>query len=837
MLPFKKFNLVLVSFLLCDQTILPDSHNKQNLNSNSQKVGLTQEVDFEREAFESLMTLSREHTQNIGFCIQQILQTLSSNKEQIKIHNKKEVIKTLEQLQDVIEMLIQDTYSKNTKNALTEGIVFTNGIMHFLLNGLKTDFNDFDTKKLIAQIQKKSALDISDETMHSLAKKNTSMVKELIYASDRMGLTWCNLAYRKFKDTHGYSIIKNGAIVSATVILAGWILNNSTFIEPNGGFWHRWIGTTPRQLTNGSFEFDTKLQKTVDEIKQDIETYQKKLDPSRRDQAIIKELLAGQEFLEKNPQEKTVLISAIVDKPETIFQSLSKCTKSLQSSGIITIGALCTVSISGITEYLLGDWYQKGKLTGEKTLDDLDKLMTGSKANKALNADGQEKVYFKDLVGCEELETLAKKIANFIKHPERYERAQIEEHRGILLYGPPQTGKSLFAKALRTLIDDTLGSDRKMGFIDGKKYLDYGYSLSSIFKAAEDEAPCILFFDEIDLIGTNREKDPKKTGQLLTCMQGIDISSKQIIVIGATNRIEQLDKALLVDGRFGKKIFIGYPDYNKRKAFLERELAKRSIKLSAEFIDHIAQETENCSYNNLRRIITEAIILSANETRPIGQADFERTLDTEVRKIDRGTRASSSKEEKEIIATYQAGKAVTRHVLQTKQEVVKITIENVARTIKSGQTGIVVTNSDSDSSENEKLATNQTGNDSKIKLGELFTKSTTNSQELISDEETKKECLALLAGGVAQQIMLGSSFSQCNKHDRAEVMQMIYAMISHGEKIDDKVRAKALRIKKAYEDEVRKILEDNKDLLLKIINELIEKITIDRYDWAKIITK
>ncbi len=827
----KNLKLTFILFLIHCPYIFSD--NKEKATS------VQQEAIIERDAFEALMSVSREHTQNIGFCIQQILQTLNSNKEQVKIINKSKVVKSLVELQELVELLIQDVYSKNTKNALSQGIILTNGIMHFLLKGLQSNFKDFDVNQFIEKLNKKSYLNISDESIISISKKNNSMINDLIYASDRMGLNWYNLAYRKFKDANGYFIIKGGATIAATIFVACIILNNSQFIKANGGWFDKNIGTTPRQDQKGNWLFDVSVEKTLDEINKEIGLFESKSSLDTTDnRKKLSSLIHGKKLLESDPNKKTAPIYEVSDSAGTIFQSLSTSLKSLQSSGIITMGALCTVSFSGITDYLLGDWYQKTKLSGEKKLEDLDKILSGSKSNKEMNYDGQEKVYFKDLVGCEELESLAKKIATFIKHPERYERAQIEEHRGILLYGPPQTGKTLFAKALRTLIQDTLGDNRKMSFIDGKKYLDYGYPLDAIFREAEYLAPCILFLDEIDLIGTNREKDPKKTGQLLTCMQGIDISAKQIIVIGATNRIEQLDKALLVDGRFGKKIFIGYPDYAKRKAFLEQELNKRSIKLSAEFIDHIAQETENSSYNNLRRIITEAIILSANETRPVCQNDFEKTLDIEIRKIDRGTRTYSTNEEKRIIATYQAGKAIARHILQTKQQVVKITIEDVARNIKSGQTGIVVTNSDSESSENEKLANNSSNSkDSKIKLGEVFTKTSCSNNELISDQEIKKECLTLLAGNVAQQLLLHNSYSKCNVHDRAEVMQMIYSMISQGEKIDDKVRTKALKIKEEYEEEIKVVLEQHKDLLIKLIDQIIEKITIDRYDWAQIISQ
>ena len=512
----QKFKLFLLFFLMNNFFVFSENQ-VQHTNQ--------EESSLERETFEDLMILSREQTQNIGFCIQQILQTLSSNKEQITIKNKSEIIQTLVQLQNLTEQLIQNIYSKNTKDALIEGVIFTNGIMHFLIQAIKTNFKEFDTNKLIDLIHKKSSIKISDETLISLIKKNNSMIEKLIYASDRMGLTWYNLAYRKFKDLNGYSIIKNSSILIASTFFAAYLLHHSPLIKADGGFLHRWVGKKHRTDAQGRVIYDTAEEKTLSEIDNDIELLKNHPHPTKEEAKKFEELLLAKEYLEKNPTIKTYWISKETSNPETIFQGISQFIKG--SDGLIQIGSLCTLSLSGIGEYLLGDWYQQSKHFGEKTLEDLDKVMSGSKANKDVNPDGQEKVYFKDMVGCEELEALARKIANFIKHPERYERAQIEEHRGILLYGPPQTGKSLFAKALRTLIQDTLGGEREMSFIDGKKYLDYGYPLDMIFKEAERLAPCILFLDEIDLIGTNREKDPKKTGQLLTCMQGIDISANE----------------------------------------------------------------------------------------------------------------------------------------------------------------------------------------------------------------------------------------------------------------------------------------------------------------------
>lgn len=759
------------------------------------------EIKIDKESFEALMNVARKQIREIGWCVQQILQTLCNNKEQYTIENKNDVIEALKIIQKLSQEIELEITSKNTHQALSQVSILNNGLIHLLSQGLASKFEEFDINTFIEKLHKRSHKDISDQDVVQLIDKNSIDLDALVTAIGTTGLTWYNLIHRKMKEYNIYDKIKKTVVIGVGVAFLATIYCASNRISPDGGYLDKYIGTTPiKNPITGKYEYETGCG--------EVST------------------AGSNDFLRTSP------------KPFTIFQSAVTTLKSLQEVGFAAIAPLVTVNLASISHYCFGDSYDWAKETVHENKKALDQFLHGSQPNKNINEDGQEKVYFADLVGCEELEELANQLADFVQHPEYYERSKTETHRGILLYGPPQTGKSNFAKALRTRIQERLeasGGSKKMGFIDGKGLLDRRWQIEEIFALAEYLAPCILFLDEIDLIAGNREKDPLCTGKLLTCMQGLDISSKQIIVIGATNRVEQLDKALLVDGRFGKQYFIDYPEYKYRKKFLESELAKRAIMLSDEFIDRMAQETDgcNCSYNNLRRIITEAIIISVNEHRLVCEADFEKTLDIEIKKIYFGSRAQATDEEKNIIATYQAGKALVRHLLCTDKQITKVTIENVARTVKSKKTGFAFSLGEDANVDNEKLAAEK--NESKIKLGEVFTISKNNKQDLISDEEIKKECLVLLAGNIAQQILLGQSYSNCNKHDRADAMQIIYQSIAQGDKIDDKIRAQALVVKEAYQQELCKLLENNKELLIKIKDALTQEITLNHTRWAELI--
>lgn len=741
--------------------------------------------NMDRETFEQSMSEQRKATEQIGFCIQQLLQTIDAKKINFSKEEKEYVVSELLSIQGFVKNILEKLFVQNTPKALNDAIVINQILIDYLLSVLQTDLLSIDSDKIYEQLYKGSMTRIPQEKLHTLEKHNQKNIEKLVIATDNVGLKWYNFTYRSLKKHHAYTIAKGVGIAASSVFAAAFFASHLEDSLPvslvKSTFWTNYIGKRPvNNKKTGNMDLpDGVTLETATSIQRAILTIHK-----------------------------------------------------LQESGLITISALLTISYKDIIAAMYKDPADWAKNKATQKIHEYDQRLQGT-AKIGLNENGYEKVYFKDMVGCAELEELALKIANFMKHPERYERAQIEEHRCILLDGPPQTGKTQFAKALRTLVDEEMGNQGQVHFIDGKDYVDKGCPIEVIFSIAAYYSPCILFFDEIDLVGTHRDKDSKNTSQLLTCIQGIDNIAKQIFVIGATNRPEQLDQALLVDGRFGKQIHVEYPKYEYRKTYLTQQLAKRSVmSLSEEFIDCIAQETDGCSYNNLKRIITEAIILSSIETRPVCQQDFEKALDSEIRKIQ--SPIIMPLDEKRIIATYQAGKAVARHILETKQNVVKITINPVQKNVKTVEAVVTIKTDTTSNCENDNLAANKKA--TVLKLGEVFTKSNTNHSSLLSDEEQKKECLSLLAGSAAQELLLNKSYSQCNKQDRAEAMQIIYSLISNGEKTNEKTQARAIELKNQYIAEITKLLEEHKDLITKIADILIKQNTIDRYQWKELIS-
>lgn len=755
-----------------------------------------------REEFEQHITEVRNQTNQIGYAIQQLTQSLQANKLGVSATEKEKIHTELIDIKNFTDLLLEKFFVQTSYDVLQLGIVLNNILATHLLKTVETGIATINSEVLQQAINtelQKDQQQLSPESFQALMIKNQQTIDKLIHATDFIGLTWYNKTYRFLKKHNTYNIARGTGVALVSTLVAASIYKAYFY-------------------TNNSTESDGYLQ-----------TYLNKLGTPGGIQCTESLNTRGEIVL--NPKCDPITGEQLKTPGTGIFRIID-IYKSANQYGIIAASPLLTIPLKDMAMGLYYQYWAKAKNELTEKWKRFDAICAGTEKPK--NIGDFERVYFKDMTGAEHLEELAKRITNYLQHPERYERTQMEEHRGILLWGPPQTGKTLFVKALSTMISENFGTSKKITFIDAKKILDIdrGANIDDIFYYAKQCSPCILFIDEIDLVGAHREKSPQTTGQLLTNMQGIDMASNQVFIIGATNKLEQLDKALLVDGRFGKILHIDYPKYNHRKSFLEQQLAKRNIQLNPEFIDHMAQETEGASYNKLKRLITESLILSSIALRPVAQEDFEKTLDTEIRKIQKFSSVVSN-EEKRIIAIHQAGKALMRHLLQTKQEIVKITILPVAKNVKTNEYGWAIKTDQNNVSNNDKLAEQQ--KEYKTKDGEVFTKTTTTNSTLISDEENKKETLCLLAGNVAQKLIFNKTFSQCNPQDRADAMQIIYTLISQGEAIDKAMRAKALEIKDSYEKEVMQILTKHKELLNKIADILVKQDSIDRYQWAEII--
>src|SRR6266478_9192108 len=275
-------------------------------------------------------------------------------------------------------------------------------------------------------------------------------------------------------------------------------------------------------------------------------------------------------------------------------------------------------------------------------------------------------VSFRDVAGVEEAKSEVQEIVDFLRDPKKYQRVGGTLPKGVLLIGPPGTGKTMLAKAIaceaKANFFSVHGSDFTEVFVGvGAK------RVRQLFRQAAKNRPAIIFIDEIDAVGKNRKFDTHSEHQqtinaLLAAMDGFD-SSQAIVVVAATNRPEDLDDALLRPGRFDRKVYVPYPDMKGRLAILKAHAEGKPILQEQTALDIIAQTTPGMSGADLANLLNEAAILCAQrDTGEITLADLEAARD-KVRFGKERKSMTLKQKEREMVAYHEAGHTIVH--LQT----------------------------------------------------------------------------------------------------------------------------------------------------------------------------
>ena len=280
-------------------------------------------------------------------------------------------------------------------------------------------------------------------------------------------------------------------------------------------------------------------------------------------------------------------------------------------------------------------------------------------------------VTFEDVAGIKDVKEELEEIIDFLREPKKYRDLDIRLPKGVLLVGPPGVGKTFISKAVAGEANVPFFYQSGASFVH--IYVGMGAKrVSELFRKAKQMAPSIVFIDEIDAVGKSRgelRNDEREAtlNQLLTEMDGFEDSSG-VIVIGATNKIEMLDEALLRAGRFDRRIHISLPDYEDRIKTLELYLAHKPNNVN---IEEVARMTVGFNSAALDTLTNEAAIYAMREGRSVVEtSDFEEVKE----KVLLGKRKilSFTDEEREIQAIYQAAKAVIATWLDVEYEKIGI---------------------------------------------------------------------------------------------------------------------------------------------------------------------
>ena len=287
-------------------------------------------------------------------------------------------------------------------------------------------------------------------------------------------------------------------------------------------------------------------------------------------------------------------------------------------------------------------------------------------------------IFFNDIAGIDEAKAEFEEIVSFLKQPEKYTIVGAKIPKGILLVGPPGTGKTLLAKAIANEADVPFFSVAGSEFVE--MFIGIGASrVRDLFKKASENAPCIVFIDEIDAVGRERgagigggnDEREQTLNQLLTEMDGFK-ENKGVIVVGATNRADILDSALLRPGRFDRQVTVNLPDRLGRVGILKVHARNKPISEDVSLLQ-LANRTPGFSGADLANLLNEAAILATRYKKSsITKNEVNEAADRIIGGIA-GTPMEDNKN-KRLIAYQEVGHAIIGSVLKSHDEVEKITL-------------------------------------------------------------------------------------------------------------------------------------------------------------------
>lgn len=336
-----------------------------------------------------------------------------------------------------------------------------------------------------------------------------------------------------------------------------------------------------------------------------------------------------------------------------------------QDSAIASAGKLILVGI------IVGGmiWYTRKGNTSNSLIKN---------ANK--NKDKEKPITLSQVAGNVEAKSMVLDVVEFIKNPEKYSAVGARMPRGLLFYGPPGTGKTLMAKAIAGEANVPFYAMSGSDFV--QMYVGVGASrVRNLFQKAKKSEKAVIFIDEIDAIGKKRARSVSASNDerdqtlnaLLTEMSGFH-DNAGIIVIGATNRLDTLDEALLRPGRFDRQIEIGLPDINARKHILSLYGGKKPLSEDVD-LDNLAKSTVYFSGAMLENLLNEAAIIAANDKETVIHKDhIDKAFYTVIAGAPKMDRSYITDKDRRITAYHEAGHALVTSLLLPEHYISKVTI-------------------------------------------------------------------------------------------------------------------------------------------------------------------
>ncbi|HBK86451.1 MAG TPA: cell division protein FtsH [Firmicutes bacterium] len=455
-----------------------------------------------------------------------------------------------------------------------------------------------------------------------------------------------------------------------------------------------------------------------------------------------------------------------------------------------------------------------------------NKVMSFGRSRAKLHNEVKKRITFADVAGYEEVKEELQEIVEFLQSPKRFVEIGARIPKGVLLVGPPGTGKTYFARAVAGQADVPFFSISGSDFVE--MFVGVGASrVRDLFDTAKKNVPCIVFIDEIDAVGRQRgaglggghDEREQTLNQLLVEMDGFD-ANEGIIIMAATNRPDILDPALLRPGRFDRQVTVGRPNIKEREAILKLHTRNKPMDENVN-IDILARQTSGFTAADLENLVNEGALLSARRNKQrVGMGELEESISRVIAGPAKKTRVLGE-DERRLVAFHEAGHALVRYLLPNTDRI------HIVSIVPRGNAGGMVIH---------------------LPKEDRF---------MMTKSEMLNNIKALLAGRVAEEQVLGevstgaeNDLEQATSLARRMVME--YGMseelgpISFGHKEDHQVflgrdisrqRNYSEEIAFSIDKEIRKIMEEcyaeadtlirnNHNKLEQLANTLLEKETL-----------
>ena len=458
-------------------------------------------------------------------------------------------------------------------------------------------------------------------------------------------------------------------------------------------------------------------------------------------------------------------------------------------------------------------------------------IMGVGKSNAKVYVQKETGITFKDVAGEDEAKESLKEIVDFLHNPARYTQIGAKLPKGALLVGPPGTGKTLLAKAVAGEAQVPFYSLSGSDFVE--MFVGVGASrVRDLFKQAQASAPCIIFIDEIDAIGKSRDtrfgggndEREQTLNQLLSEMDGFD-SSKGLLVLGATNRPEILDPALLRPGRFDRRIIVDKPDLMGRVNILKVHSKDVLLDDSVDF-EEIALATSGAVGADLANMMNEAAINAVkNGRKAVSQKDLFEAVEVVLVGKEKKDRILS-KEERRIVSYHEVGHALVSALQKDAEPVQKITI--VPRTM--GALGYVMQVPEEEKYLNTKKEINA------MLVGFLAGRA---AEELVFDTVTTGaandiEQATRLARAMVTQYGMSEKFGLMGLATQEDMYLTGRTVLNCGDATAAEIDQEVMRILKESYEEAKRLLSENRVAMDRIAEFLIEKETITGKEFMEI---